>query len=143
MIDLVSPSSSLVRTCLRLSLYFERAQDVDFASVTFGKEILDLKTVLSSIYDRICEVGSSVLTLRTGQSHWENVAISLVDCKEILETLDGLVRPSGRVVQFKRFLGRRKDEITLNWNSEEIRLLQRQVTSCRQTMEVSLQMIIV
>jgi hypothetical protein len=143
MIDLLTPLSSLVQTCMELSLYFERIRDVDPASAIFGKEILDLKAVLSRIRERVSRVGSTILILQSGQGHWEYVAISLEDCKGTLDALDRLVRPPIRVLQFAGFLVRKKDEIDLDWNSEDIRLLQRQVTSCRQTMGLSLQMMVV
>jgi hypothetical protein len=121
MTDVLSLLPSLVRKCTELSLYFAKAQDVDFGSAVFGQDILDLERVLSSIHESVRIVGSSVLTLRTGQSYWENVAISLVDCMETLEALDRLIRSPRRVLQFARFLGLKKDEVTLDWNSEEIR----------------------
>ena len=141
MIDLLSPSSPLVQKCTELSIYFANARDVDYGSTVFGQEILSLKTVLSNIYESVCRVGYSVLALQTGQSYWEDVATSLRDCKETLEALDYLVRPPRRPFQFAAFLGRKKEEVALDWNSENIRLLQRQVTSCRQTMKLSLQII--
>ena len=142
MLDLLSSSARLVQTCIDLTQYLQKIENVDSTIAVFSKEIGDLSVVLSKIGDSIRDIGSSVIALRTGQRHWEDVALSIDDCQETLRNFERLVMPPKRLL-LTGFLRRARDQILLDWNSHDIQLLQRQIVSCRQTMELSLQMITV
>ena len=140
--DIVSSSARLVSICIDLTLYFQKIQNVDSTIAVFSKEISDLAAVLSTIHDTVNEIGSSVITVQTGRRFWEHVALSLNDCQDTLESLERLVLPPKKV-GLPGFLRRAREQLLLDWNSHDIELLRRQVMSCRQTMELSLQMITV
>src|SRR5271170_7981635 len=142
MLDLVSSSVRLVQTCIDLAHYLQKIENVDSTIAVLNKEISDLSMVLSKIGDSVRDIGSSVITLRTGQRHWEDVAMSMNDCQETLQNLERLIMPPKRIL-LTGFLRRAREQVLLDWNSHDIQLLQRQVASCRQTMELSLQMITV
>jgi len=142
MLDLVSSSVRLVQTCIDLAHYLQKIENVDSTIAVLNKEISDLSMVLSKIGDSVRDIGSSVITLRTGQRHWEDVAMSMNDCQESLQNLERLIMPPKRIL-LTGFLRRAREQVFLDWNSHDIQLLQRQIASCRQTMELSLQMITV
>ena len=140
--DVVSASTRLVALCVDLAQYFQKVDHVDHTVAVFSKEIGDLSRVLSRIHDTVEDIGSSVISLRLGQRHWEDVAISMNDCLDTLEILERIVRPPKKI-RLTGFLRRARDQILLDWNSHDIQLLQRQIASARQTMELSFQMITV
>ena len=142
MLDLVSSSARLVQTCIDLTQYLQKIENVDSTIAVFNKEISDLSVVLSKIGDSVRDIGSSVISLRTGQRHWEDVALAMNDCQDTLQNLERLIMPPKRII-LTGFLRRAREQVLLDWNSHDIQLLQRQVASCRQTMELSLQMITV
>jgi len=142
MLDLLSSSARLVQTCIDLTQYLQKIENVDSTIAVFNKEISDLSVVLSKIGDSVRDIGSSVISLRTGQRHWEDVALAMNDCQDTLQNLERLIMPPKRII-LTGFLRRAREQVLLDWNSHDIQLLQRQVASCRQTMELSLQMITV
>jgi hypothetical protein len=141
MIDFVEYSGSVLKLCVDLARYVRRIEGVDSTKAVFEKEFANLQSVLESIEESARNMGVHILATQTGQRHWKNVETALEDCKTTLEALVLLVRPKHTVMTWGGFLGRARDQIILDWNSEEISLLQRQLVSCRQMMEVSFQMI--
>lgn len=140
--DLIGASASLVRLCVALVEYIQKTRTADFAVDTLRREIEDLHSVLSNISESIQSMGgSSVVATRTNANHWQNVDRLLRDCRYTLENLNRVLQNATQTTG--GFLRRAKLELRLDWSSKEISLLQRQIVSCRQAMELSLQMIIV
>lgn len=140
--DVVSSAARLVTLCIDLAQYFQKIENVDSTVAVFSREISDLSRVLTSIHDTVEDLGSSVISIRLGQRHWEDVAISMNDCLDTLQILERIVLPPKKVL-LTGFLRRAREQVVLDWNSHDIQLLQRQIASCRQTMELSFQMITV
>ena len=140
--EALSSAARLVSLCIDLAQYLQKIEDVDATVAVFRREINDLSRVLSNIHDTVKNLGSSVIRIQLGQRHWDDVAMSMNDCLDTLESLDRVVRPPKKII-LTGFLRRAREQVLLDWNSHDIQLLQRQIASCRQTMELSFQMITV
>lgn len=139
---LIGTSSQVIKICFDITTYFRKISNVDATIAVLLKEINDLSAVLSNIDQSVRDFGNARVAVPNGERHWEDLVLALSDCQETLETLFGFIKRH-KTVTLRGFLGRAMDQVTLDWNSDDINLLQRQIASCRQTLEISLQMIVV
>lgn len=119
-----------------------QSRSVDFTIKNFADEVSNLDRVLKSITASSKDRSITSLAAGTGHEaqHWRDVLTSLGDCRscmtrlvKILEKLEG---GDGNI--FKRT----KKQLRLSIESGEIAVLRRQILSFTQTMQISLQMLL-
>ena len=139
-LSLASAASNLAKSFGDVALYIAKITKVDQAIETLRKEIDGLSRVLSSIHAHIPKAGSLAITSRTDEKHWYNIWQAMEDSKDTLHRLNKIVedvdKTKGSI--FRRGL----QQFKMDWKSGDIMLLQREVSSCRQVMDMSLQIVI-
>jgi len=137
---LASTASSLAKSFAHAALNIAKITKVDQAIETLQKEIDGLSKVLSSIHAHIPKAGSFAIASRTDEKHWYHVWQAMEDSKDTLNRLkkivDDVAKTKGSI--FRKGL----QQFKMDWKSGDIILLQREVSSCRQVMDLSLQIII-
>jgi hypothetical protein len=139
-LSLASTASNLAKSFADVALYIAKITKVDKAIETLQKEIDSLSKILAGIHAHIPSVGSYAITSRTDSKHWENVSQAMEDCKDTLSRLNKIVEDVNKTKGgiFRKGLLQFK----MDSKSADIALLQREVSSCRQVMDMSLQIII-
>jgi len=135
----IAITGKIISICYDLTLYFQKIQNVDGMLHVFAKEINDFSGVVSNIQHTVTQLGVSGFIARTGKRHWDDIGNSLSDLKDLLENLDLLAQPN-RQILLPTLLRRTRVQIHLDWNANDIDLLRRQITSCRQMLMLSLNM---
>jgi hypothetical protein len=125
-----------------LSVFAGQSSNVDFTIKTFTDEVSNLDRVLKSI--TISSKDRSIVSLAAGTGHeaqhWRDVLTRLGDCQScmtrLVTILEKLESDDGNI--FKRT----KRQLRLSIESGEIAVLRRQIFSFTQTMQISLQMLL-
>jgi hypothetical protein len=118
------------------------SSNIEFTIQTFADEVCNLDRVLKSI--TASSKDRSILSLAAGTGHeaqhWRDVLTSLGECRScitrlvtILEKLEG---DNGNVLK------RTRRQLRLSIESGEIAVLRRQILAFTQTMQISLQMLL-
>lgn len=139
----------LVRICAnitgRLYTFASRARTVDDSIQTLRFEIESLSQVLSSIklsFDDPLLAEAIVNTqARHERRHWQNVRQSLDHCSNTLTRLKGVLENVESCDG--QFLVNVRRQIRMDMKSREMVLLKEQISSCRRTLHLSLQLITV
>ena len=119
-----------------------QSSNVDFTIKTFADEVFNLDRVLKSI--TVSSKDRSIVSLAAGTGHeaqhWRDVLTSLGECRScmkrlvtILEKLEG---------DDRNVFKRTRRQLRLSIESGEIAVLRRQILSFTQTMQISLQMLL-
>ena len=139
-LSLASAASNLAKSFADVALYIAKITKVDQAIETLQKEIDRLSKVLSSIHAHIPKAGSFAITSRTDEKHWYNIWQAMEDSKDTLDRLNKIVEDVNKTKGsiFRKGL----QQFKMDWKSGDVALLQREVFSCRQVMDMSLQIII-
>jgi hypothetical protein len=139
-LSLASTASNLAMSFADVALCIAKITKVDQAIETLQKEVDNLSKVFTSAHVYIPKVGSYAITSRTDAKHWDNVWQAMEDAKDTLHRLNKIVED---VTKTKGSIFRRGlRQFKMDWKSVEVVLLQREVSSCRQVMDMSLQIII-
>lgn len=138
-VGLVTFCGQIVKT---LSQIVDNAKTVDSTVKTFSEEIKGLAHVLNSISTVLQEPNVSLHLASTGieGQHWRDVQKCLTDCRLTLVRLDAIL--VGLKSSDNGLLSRARTQFQLSIKSGEIALLRRQLVSFKQTMQISLQMIV-
>jgi len=118
------------------------SSSVDLTIKSFSDEVANLDRVLKSI--TASSEGRSILSLAAGTGHeaqhWRDVLKSLGDCRlcmaRLVKILEKLESDDGNI--FKRV----RRQLKLSIESGEMAVLRRQILSFTQTMQISLQMLL-
>jgi len=139
-LSLAATASTLAKSFRDVALYIAKITKVDRAIETLQKEIDSLSKIFSSIHAHIPKVGSYTIASRTDARHWDNVWQAMEDSKDTLARLNKIVedvnKTKGNI--FRKGL----QQLKMDWKAGDVALLQREVSSCRQVMDMSLQIII-
>jgi len=142
-ISIATASVTLVKLCADIYMLISKTEPVDTTIRILATEIDSLMHVLLAMGESFNDPALVALSSQTGHEgqHWRNIQQSLGDCRK---TLEGLERILGSINKSEGgFLRRPRKLINLTLNSGDIALLKQQVASCRQTMQLSLQLIAV
>ena len=141
-LSIVTAAASLIGTCTRIYTFINNTRNVDIVLRALGDEIKSLSRVLNSMAQMFNHPTLANITLRTGLEarHWRNVIRLLVDCRSTLEHLEDVLKNIRRPDLF-RFLGRLGRQIRLDTQSVNIAVLNQQIRSYREIMQVSLQLL--
>jgi hypothetical protein len=139
LLSLAATADDLAKTCLDIVRYISGISRVDDAIEAFQKEINELAKVLSKIHIDILSVGTYAITSRTDREHWVKVGRVMEDFDETLRSVDDLTVDLNKTKG--GFLRKGLRHIKLDWKAGDIALLQRQVSSGRMALGLSLQMI--
>jgi hypothetical protein len=140
-ISIAITATQLVETCTKIYTIVNQTRHVDASIGVLGVEINSLCEVLNAMHESFNDPALATIDMQTGHEaqHWRNVKRSLQDCTGTLkclgEILDALKRSGGR------FLQRPRKQINLQLKLREIGVLKQQVTSYRQTMQLSMQLL--
>jgi len=136
-------ATQLVETCAKIYTMVNQTRNVDASIGVLGVEINSLCEVLNAMHESFNDPSLATIDMQTGHEaqHWRNVKRSLQDCtgtlKSLAEILDALKQSGGR------FFQRPRKQINLQLKLREIGVLKEQVTSYRQTMQLSMQLLTV
>ena len=139
LLSLAAIADDLAKTCSEIVRYISGISRVDDAIEALQKEINELAKVLSKIHIDIPRVGSYSITSRTDQEHWVKVGRVMEDFDETLKRVDDLAVDLNKTKT--SILRKGLQHIKLDWKVGDIALLQRQVSSGRMALGLSLQMI--
>jgi hypothetical protein len=142
-ISIAITATQLVETCTKIYQIVNQTLHVDASIGVLGVEVNSLCEVLNAMHESFNDPSLATIDMQTGHEaqHWRNVKRSLHDCTGTLkclgEILDGLKRSGGR------FLPGPRKQMNLELKLREIGVLKQQVTSYRQTMQLSMQLLTV
>jgi len=147
-LSIAAAAAGLVYLCTQVSssiyTFISKTRATETAIRTLAVEVDSLAQVLGSIEEGFKDplLAAAAIESQTGHEgqHWRNVRRSLDDCKCTLEQLNDILE------SFRKqggFLRRAKKQISLSLKAENISLLKQQVSSYRQTMQLSLHLITV
>jgi len=148
-ISIGTAATGLIHICAnltgRLFTFLSRARTVDESIQTLRFEIESLSQSLislrSSFDDPLIAEAIVNTQARHERQHWQNVRQSLVHCSRILtrfeEMLENVESCEGH------FLINVRRQIRMDMRSREMVLFKEQITSCRRTLHLSLQLITV
>jgi hypothetical protein len=142
-ISIAITARHLVEACTKIYMIINQTRHVDSSIGVLGVEINSLCEVLNAMHESFNDPSLATIDMQTGHEaqHWRNVKRSLQDCRSTLKSLsdilDGLKQSGGN------FLQRPRKQINLQFKLREIGILKEQVTSYRQTMQLSMQLLTV
>jgi len=146
-ITLATTSAQLVAECLTISRYItsfiQNANAADLTIQSLGVEVDSLSQVLDAINKSFSDttLATAALDSQTGHEgeHWRNVKQSMQDCRQTLNRLQVIMKNLHK--NDTQFLGRVRKQVKLDLKGGEITMLKQQISSYRQAMQVSLQVI--
>jgi hypothetical protein len=117
---------------------FEGIRLADATIDALRKEVKALSHALEGIHQSFNDPSLAQALVSARGNHWESMNNAMRDCTEVLKSLNNLTESTS---SNRGMVGRRWDQFMVALKSGEIALLQKQVTSHRSVMEMSMHMI--
>lgn len=146
-LSLAATTAQLVTDCLTVSRYItsfiQNAHATDLTIQSLGVEVDSLSQVLDAINKSFADTTLTTAALESQKGHegehWRNVKQSMQDCRQTLNRLQVILKNLHKnETQFRR---RVRKQVNLDLKGGEITMLKQQISSYRQAMQVSLQVI--
>jgi hypothetical protein len=135
---IVALSLAVVKSCKTVYKAFEAITLADTTIDALRKEIKALTGTLEGIRENFDDPSLAQTLVSVKGGHWGNMDDAMKDCTEIFKRLGGLI---GSTSSNRGMIGRSWDQLKTALKSGEIALLQKQISSNRTIIELSLNMI--
>jgi hypothetical protein len=139
-LPIAATAFTIAKLCGELAAYIGGIQNSDKVVDQVYREIKDLEVVLLEIQKSVDRHGSERIKDLTIEGHWLKLHQAMDDCEETLKSMRHIMSSVRRSV-VKRVFRKTGQKVMLDWNSEEITVLRRDIDSHRTVISFSLQMI--